>query len=68
MFKKLNFLDSELTEDKKDELLEVLMDYQDVFAESSMNLGSKGVINQKIELVEDAKPFRLRPHRATPAD
>lgn len=57
---------STFNEDQKSELMDLLWEYEDIFARKGKPLGCTNLIEFEMELKEGAKPFRAKPYRSNP--
>ena len=62
---KVDLTKTELTEDQKQSLLEVLSEYADIFAEDTSQLGRTSLVKHHID-TGDHQPIRSRPYRVSP--
>ena len=57
---------SDITAEEKHQLMQLLSEYSDIFANTTSELGKTNLAEHKIVLEEGHVPFRARPYRANP--
>ena len=57
---------SAFSDDQREQLMNLLWEYEDVFAQPGKPLGRTDVMEFHIDLKEDAVPFKARPYRSNP--
>ena len=58
--------ESEFTSTQKDDLLNLLWDFNDIFAKPGQQLGCAEGFEFKIKLIEGAREFKAKPYRSNP--
>ena len=58
--------DSTFNEDQKDDLLNLLWDFEDIFHRPGPSLGCTDILEFAIKLKPDSRPFKASPYRSNP--
>ena len=63
---RFDFSNSVFDQQQKEKLLKLLWEYQDIFSAKESLLGQTDLMQFKVELKDDAVPFKARPYRSNP--